>query len=334
MGLNPDPNGVSCNGTVCGDGISGLFIEVSTVYLAVLSLGITFGNVLTVSSLWKNSMMCKETYFSILSLAASDFLVGVVTIPSYIAWLYSSLVELGRNLCLMIIASALFLTVASILNLLLVGTERFIAVCFPLTHLKIRAHRTLFLVCICSVWLCSLLVTLLSMMAADSNFSTCAYYAIFDDVFLVSAISSGVFLPLILLSIMYACIHYKIKQHYRFVSTSSKTSGSSSYKSLEIARTKASFKTTKTMALVLVCFALCWGPLFVTMLLKSVCPWCHLPWVANEVILLLGFTNSFLNPIIYSLRHKTARTHMVNIFYKPCELLHSTSFITRRPQIV
>ncbi|XP_061178113.1 5-hydroxytryptamine receptor 4-like [Saccostrea echinata] len=317
--LDLHSNSGHCPNVTAGvDGISGVFAVASTVYLAVLSIGITFGNALTVFALWNNSLIYKETYYSILSLAVSDFLIGVVTIPSYIAWLYSSLIDLGHDLCLAIIASSLFLTVASMLNLLLVGIERFIAVCFPLMHLKIRARRAPFLVCICSVWVCSLVATLLSMLAADPDFETCAYYDIFDETFLVSAIASGVFLPLILLLMMYACIHCKIQSHYKFVSRSSKKSRSSSMQSWETARIKASFKTSKTMALVVICFALCWGPLFITMLLRSVCQWCRLPWVANEVILLLGFTNSFLNPIIYSLRHKTARTYVNRILYTPC----------------
>ena len=66
-------------------------------------------------------------------------------------------------------------------------------------------------------------------------------------------------------------------------------------------------KMLKTLCLVLTGFIVCWGPFVFTIFLRLVCSSCQMPLLAYEVILLLGMTNSLVNPFIYCIRHRSFR---------------------------
>ena len=289
----------------------------ATAYLTILAPAIICGNSVTILVFFRSRCIHRETCYIVCSLALADLLIGLLTVPSYLFWLQSWFRNLAQPYCMMIIGSSFFLTAASFMNLLLVSCERYLAVCHVLLHLKIWKKKFNLMCIIVSVWIVSVFVTLMLLFNVNWNFEKCAYYNIFDKTTLTVTIAIGVLLPGTTMTFMYHQIFQKTKRHFIIMYQSSLTSGSSLADYHQRQTSKRSMRIVKTLILVLVCFIICWGPFLLTMFLWSVCPWCSLPKIANEVILLLGFTNSFLNPVVYCLRHKSFRMYLLSMICSP-----------------
>lgn len=59
-------------------------------------------------------------------------------------------------------------------------------------------------------------------------------------------------------------------------------------------------KAAKTLAIITGAFVVCWLPFFITALLLPLCPSCGISDTLASLFLWLGYFNSALNPIIYT----------------------------------
>ncbi|KAL3315500.1 5-hydroxytryptamine receptor [Cichlidogyrus casuarinus] len=60
-------------------------------------------------------------------------------------------------------------------------------------------------------------------------------------------------------------------------------------------------KAARTLAIITGCFLSCWLPFSLTALINPLCPTFHVPDELRDVLNWLGFINSLLNPIIYTI---------------------------------
>ncbi|KYN12249.1 5-hydroxytryptamine receptor [Trachymyrmex cornetzi] len=68
----------------------------------------------------------------------------------------------------------------------------------------------------------------------------------------------------------------------------------------ETIESKRERKAAKTLAIITGAFVACWLPFFFTALLQATCQTCKPPEVVSSVFLWLGYFNSTLNPVIYT----------------------------------
>lgn len=278
----------------------------ATAYLAIIDIFIIIGNVWVIFIILSK---LRKSMYLLSSLVVSDLLTGITSIPLYLLWLHHVDLFISHPMCFGSLMTSLFLTSASILNIVAMTTERYIAICHPMFHksfVKVN-FRVILSVTIAGIWLTSFLISLFSFIFMKRDFLICSYYNVYNGQFLFWAIILGVFTPFCLLSVMYVkmflsvkkCFKRQIVQRIRLTSSSSQSRQKNIYKALR--------KMVSTLCLVLTCFVFCWFPFFITIVLRVVCKECELPILAYEIILLLGLTNSFTNPIIYCLRHRSFR---------------------------
>lgn len=95
------------------------------------------------------------TNILLLSLAVSDFLVGLLLLPGEIV-LGIACWAFGNLLCSLFNYVSFIITSASVGNMVLISVDRYVAICYPLHYsTRITVTRVKRSVCLC--WLCCVL---------------------------------------------------------------------------------------------------------------------------------------------------------------------------------
>ena len=75
-------------------------------------------------------------------------------------------------------------------------------------------------------------------------------------------------------------------------------------------------RATLILGLIMGSFIACWLPFFFLYILKPICSWCHVPDQAFATSFWLGYMNSALNPVIYTIFNKDFRRAFRRILFK------------------
>ncbi|XP_061778653.1 adenosine receptor A1-like [Nerophis ophidion] len=265
------------------------------------------GNVMVVWAVRINRSLRDTTFCFIVSLALADIAVGALVIPLAItmsvgpqAHFYSCL--LGA--CIMLV-----LTQSSILALLAIAIDRYLRVRIPMSYKRVVTRRragTAVLLC----WMVSILVGLTPMFGWNnvrhvrSNGSLivkCQFETVISMDFMVYFNFFGwVLPPLILMLLIYVEIFHMIHKHLNKKMTVSHVDPSHYFgKELKLA---------KSLALVLLLFAISWLPLHILNCITLFCPAYEKPPFLIYVAILLSHSNSAVNPVVYAFGIRKFRT--------------------------
>lgn len=89
-------------------------------------------------------------------------------------------------------------------------------------------------------------------------------------------------------------------------------------------------RAARTLAIIMITFVICWIPFFLMYLILPFCDSCSHPGVAVEVLFVwLGYINSTLNPIIYTVFNMEFRKAFNDIIAKCCCASHYRRTLTR-----
>ncbi|XP_034556066.1 trace amine-associated receptor 4-like [Notolabrus celidotus] len=257
------------------------------VFLFLLSVVTVCGNLLVIISILYFTQLHSPTNFLILSLAVADILVGIIVFPLSMAFSLSSCLYHEDLFCKIRSSFDVSLSTCSILNLCCISIDRYYAVCQPLTYKTKITHRIAVFMILFS-WGGSALIGIGILLSGLSE--TCE--VCFIEAFMVNTIGSifSFYFPVIIM----LCIYLKIflvaqKQARRIMNTTHKSGETAS---------KMEKKATKTLAIVLGVFLLCWTPLFLCITFPSLSSSAPVPLF--ETLNWLTLSNSMLNPFIYA----------------------------------
>lgn len=312
------------------------FAIVATVYLILIDFFIISGNSWVIFKIFFNF---RKSMYLLASLVVSDLLTGITLIPLYLLWIYNVDFFVSHPICYGTMMMSLFLSGASILNIVAMTLERYIAICFPIFHqsfVKVNI-KVVISVTISVVWFTSFLGALFSFFFMKRDFVICSYYNVYESKFLLWAIILGFFSPLCLLAAMYIKMIISVRKCFKRETDKTRsrlrsrlTSQSSEHRQNNI--NKCLRKMLTTLCLVLTGFIVCWGPFVFTIFLRLVCSSCQMPLLAYEVILFLGMTNSLVNPFIYCIRHRSFRNlrrrHTTVVYCKKDKSISYNSYHT------
>uniref|UniRef100_A0A8P4G3C4 G-protein coupled receptors family 1 profile domain-containing protein n=1 Tax=Dicentrarchus labrax TaxID=13489 RepID=A0A8P4G3C4_DICLA len=255
------------------------------IFLGLLSVVTVCGNLLVIISIIYFKQLHTSTNYLILSLAVADLLVGVVVFPLTMEFSISSCRYYDDLFCKIRGAFDISLCTSSILNLCCISIDRYYAVCQPLTYrTKINDHVVVIMILMS--WGVSFFIGII----VRINQEQCAAPCFVDNVL---ATIMGLFFSFYLPVLLMLCIYLKIFLVAQRQARSIQNTKSGATVS------KMERKATKTLAIVMGIFLVCWLPFF---LFTTILSFSHVyvPLALIEFLNWPALSNSMLNPFIYA----------------------------------
>ncbi|XP_047462256.1 histamine receptor H2b [Mugil cephalus] len=277
------------------------------VSFIILTVG---GNMLVCLAVGLSRRLWRIANCFVVSLAVTDLLLGLVVLPfSATLELRSGKWPLGGTLCNIYISLDVMLCTASILTLLAISVDRYLAISAPLRHSQRVTPLRVALV-ITAIWALSLAV---SFVPIHMGWNTADYrvqhsdwdmgdenmegrYCQFEwnNNYVLLYAFGTFYLPLMLMCGMYLCIFRVAREQVRRI-----RAATPSFARTATAAIAREHKATVTLAAVLGAFIICWFPYFTFFICMGMEEKTTPPNTLHSVVLWLGYFNSALNPILY-----------------------------------
>ncbi|KAH3859191.1 adenosine receptor A1-like [Dreissena polymorpha] len=278
----------------------------SQVYIsgeAIIGAVTCLGNGLVIVAVLRNRRLQTVTNCFIVSLAIADFVVGVVVAP-IAALTYIGIPHdfLG---CVFMNSIVVAFTQVSIFNLLAVAFERFFAIKHPFEYHKyLTIHRAIYINVIVSV--IGLLFGMIpvfgwNLRSEMTDKWKCNFVTTVDMNYVVYFHFFGcIVTPLLIIVGIYIYIFQVVRKQMSQI-VALEIAAPSQSKSTVKSKFKREIKAAKSLALVILLFALCWIPIHVLNTISLTCgPSCLYPTELLLFTILLSHANSAFNPILYA----------------------------------
>ncbi|KAI3413941.1 hypothetical protein GPALN_011412 [Globodera pallida] len=214
-GIAPSsPNGTANSSSLAsadGNGIAQVENNPYALALALVPLLTIFGNALVILAVCRDRSLRTVTNLLIMSLAISDLLVAlcVMFFAVYFEW-NSFIWDLGPTLCNLYIGADVACSTASILNLLAISIDRYIAISHPLAYCQLGTNSRAY-VSIALVWGVSISVAIPLAFGANHVESEheCAFT---NPVFMIGSSVLSFFLPCLAMIALYAVVFKRLRE--------------------------------------------------------------------------------------------------------------------------
>lgn len=257
-------------------------------FLGSLSVVTVFGNLLVIISIVYFKQLHTPTNSLILSLAVADLLVGVLVFPLTMEYSIGICYFDYDSFCEVRGTFDVSLCTSSILNLCCISIDRYYAVCQPLKY-RTKINYDVVVIMIVVSWGLSALIGI-SFIIVGMNQDKCDSKCFVN---VVVANILGLIFSFYLPVIKMLCIYLKI-----FLVALRQARSIQSTKCGETIG-KLERKATKTLAVVMGIFLVCWLPFFLCTTALSFST-AYVPLAFIEFLNWLALSNSMLNPFIYA----------------------------------
>lgn len=252
-----------------------------SIAYGVIDMAIIGGNFLAIAAFVLGNLLKKRTNYFLLSLSVADIMIGIISVPMYIASFVKHYESPGRSDDFRFIYTYvdIFSGVASIFALAVIALERLYSVTMPSFHRMTK--RYVYLLSIGLVWVLAAVIATLRVLSGEGIIS----FEVFFNALVCSCATS-----IFLICLAYGGIWFKVKHRDH----------EKTRKMIEKDK-----KLAITLAIVTAVFICTWMPLhlinIVYFLCKKKCDSKN-PGLPQVVYFakFLQYTNSFVNPIIYT----------------------------------
>uniref|UniRef100_A0A8C4X3Y5 G-protein coupled receptors family 1 profile domain-containing protein n=1 Tax=Erpetoichthys calabaricus TaxID=27687 RepID=A0A8C4X3Y5_ERPCA len=279
-----------------------LWISVILYVLTAVVVMLTFcGNLVVIISISHFKQLHTPTNILVLSLAIADFLVGVVIMPFMVVQSVDTCWYFGSEFCVIYSVLLCLLTETSIVSLVMIAVDRYIAICYPLLYSSKITVRIVS-VSVGVVWLIILIYVCGFIFLGGNTEGVIGIDPCPGDCLLVLSSGWGTvdlvlsfLLPVSVMVTLYSKIFFVARRHARAISVQQNISLDHS----NIPK-KSERKAAKTLGIVVAVFILCWLPFYTCTLLNQFINF-SVPSVVSCAFLWLAYINSSINPVIYAL---------------------------------
>ncbi|XP_069793389.1 oxytocin receptor [Narcine bancroftii] len=304
---------VLVNSTASGNGSAGvpqrdeLVARLEVAVLVVILLLALSGNIGVLLAIYSNHHKPSRVYFFVKHLSIADLVVAVFQVLPQLVWDITFRFYAPDFLCRLVKYLQVVGMFASTYLLIVMSIDRCITICQPLASLNQRSNRSFVVVS----WLISLLFSLpqlfiFSLMQVSPGVYDCWGHFVepWGAKAYITWITVSVYIvPIILLTVCYSLISFKIWQNVR-LKTRRQDKGSSGAGMLSRVSSvkiisRAKVRTVKMSFLIVLAYVVCWTPFFVVQMWKAWDRQAPQEDWAFVIAMLLASLNSCCNPWIY-----------------------------------
>lgn len=263
-------------------------IALSCTFIALIMVFAIVGNVLVILAFKSFRRIRHVTNYFVVSLAVTDILVALVSMPVWFTYIVSGPPLFMSTLLIQQLwtGTDIMVSVASIWHLTCVSIDRYLCITGPLYyHDRMTSKRAI--VIITAVWLYSIVVASLGLTFWHRDLSTLVIVVL------------NYAIPVII--ILFAYINIFKAARYQAKQIELNVNGKSRRFSLTV-----ELKAAKTLGVVIGAFIVCWSPFFGLNLGYYICR-CAPPPLVVSAAKWMHYGNSVLNPLIYGLMNKDFR---------------------------
>ncbi|XP_029012089.1 trace amine-associated receptor 9-like [Betta splendens] len=265
------------------------------VLLSCISLLTASLNLLVIVSISHFRQLHTSTNLLLLSLAVSDFLVGLIVMPFQIL-LIEPCWFLGDLVCTLYFFVPYITISASVVNMVLISVDRYVAICDPFSYATTFSQKAVKL-CILLCWLYCVMYSFMILsdnLNQPGRFNSC--YG--ECVIVLNGVLDlvlGFIIPISAIIILYVRVFAVAVSQAR--SMRSHVAAVKLQRSLTVTVRKSEIKAAKTLGVTVVVFLMCYCP-----------PYCvsisgynlTIGTSLNDFLIFLLLSNSCLNPLIYT----------------------------------
>ncbi|TKS67798.1 Trace amine-associated receptor 13c [Collichthys lucidus] len=271
-----------------------IYILMSCISLFTVTL-----NLLVIISISHFRQLHTPTNLLLLSLAVSDFFVGLLLMPLRILLLEGCWV-LGSFMCGLYFYASFILTSASVGNMVLISLDRYVAICDAL-HYPTKVTQKRVKICVCLCWSCSVFyngVIIINFLKDPDRHSSCYGECIIVIDFLTGMVDVVLtfFSPVAVIVILYSRVFVVAVSQAR--ATRSHIAAVTVHGSVCVTAKKSERKAARTLGIIVVVFLICFCPYFYPSLAGD-------DRSSTVSISIFGvwllYFNSCLNPVVYAM---------------------------------
>ncbi|XP_073729826.1 trace amine-associated receptor 13c-like [Misgurnus anguillicaudatus] len=286
------------------------------VFFSLLSVWTVFLNLLVIISICHFKKLHTPTNMLVLSLAVTDLLVGLITMPLEAIKLIETSWYFGDTFCTVFLTTTGLLFSTSLSNLVFIAVDRYVAVCQPLLYpQKITMTRTIFMICL--FWFFSSAYTIAIGINISHRKYTCygECMIIITFAWTITDLFLSFLLPCTVIITLYLRIFYVAHHQVKVINSLMRSEKHLTEGSV---RRKSESKAALTLGIIVMVYLFCWIPYFILSLIPNT----SMTSVIAYFMLWMLYINSALNPLIYAIFYPWFRTsvkHILNLskIFKP-----------------
>ncbi|XP_076364245.1 putative G-protein coupled receptor No9 [Tachypleus tridentatus] len=155
--LSAETTAAYCLESISKEKLQNAQVIASFIVLSIINVIVIAGNLLVILSVFISAKLRTVTNFFIVSLAVSDFLVGLAVLPYSMTLEVLGVWVFGKTWCHIWLAVDVWLCTSSILNLCAISVDRYLAITRPVHYRSIMSPRRAKLV-IAAVWVFAFII--------------------------------------------------------------------------------------------------------------------------------------------------------------------------------